>query len=231
MLRAPYSRFSSFLDGSGSKRTSRRARPLLHAPTPQHRTRTICHGEEVRRECCCCAAHSHTSAHLFYSSHIFFLTGSSLPFFFLTSMQCSAVQCRCAQHRCTAVSACTQPCWCAAGRNEAAAASPLPSPLLFCSSPGRTAAWRTEHSYNAAPSVLELQRCTSSARLPLQHAFHKKYIKIFHRLQHQPMRCFMYMSIYKQGQGACGLCNVHCAVAVRGVQCAVCSVQCGVCFS
>ena len=170
-----------------------------------------------------------TLAHLFYSSHIFFLTGSSLPFFFLTSMQCSAVQCRCAQHRCTAVSACTQPCWCAAGRNEAAAASPLPSPLLFCSSPGRTAAWRTEHSYNAAPSVLELQRCTSSARLPLQHAFHKKYIKIFHRLQHQPMRCFMYMSIYKQGQGACGLCNVHCAVAVRGVQCAVCSVRCAVC--
>ena len=154
---------SLLLDGSGSRRTSRRARTAGLSRSTAARSNTAAPGPHdlPRRggppgvlllRC--------TLAHLFYSSHIFFLTGSSLPFFFLTSMQCSAVQCRCAQHRCTAVSACTQPCWCAAGRNEAAAASPLPSPLpfLFFSRPHSSVAYRTQ-----------LQRCTIGARTTTLH--------------------------------------------------------------
>ena len=152
-----------------------RADELVHCCTLQHRSTGPARSATARRSAGSAAAALHTRTPLLLFSYIFFnRLFSSVLLFNVYAVQCSAVPCRCAQHRCTAVSACTQPCWCAAGRNEAAAASPLPSPLLFCSSPGRTAAWRTEHSYNAAPSVLELQRCTSSARLPLQHTFHKK---------------------------------------------------------
>ena len=174
MLRAPYPRFSS----SGRKRqqaheqTSSYGRSVqVHCCTLQHCSTGPARSATARRSAGSAAAALHTRTPPLLLFSLFF-TGSSLPFFFLTS-----VQCRCAQCRCTTVSASTQPCWCAARGDEAAAASPLPPPppsffsVLLQAAQQRA---RTEHSYNAAPSVLELQRCTSSARLPLQHTFHKK---------------------------------------------------------
>ena len=179
MLRAPYPRFSS----SGRKRqqaheqTSSYGRSVqVHCCTLQHCSTGPARSATARRSAGSAAAALHTRTPPLLLFSLFF-TGSSLPFFFLTSVQCRCAQCRCAQCRCTTVSASTQPCWCAARGDEAAAASPLPPPppsffsVLLQAAQQRA---RTEHSYNAAPSVLELQRCTSSARLPLQHTFHKK---------------------------------------------------------
>ena len=156
MLRAPYSRFSSFLDGSGSKRTSRRARPLLHAPTPQHRTRTICHGEEVRRECCCCAAHSHaTSSTLLI---IFLPLFSSFLLFNVYAVQCSAVPlCAAPLHCRLCVHAAMLVCsW--EERSRRRIPPPLPPPFLFFSRPHSSVAYRTQ-----------LQRCTIGARTTTLH--------------------------------------------------------------
>ena len=138
-----------------------RADELVHCCTLQHRSTGPARSATARKSAGSAAAALHTRTPPLLLFSLFFYR-SSLPFFFLTSMQCSAVQCSAVVRSTAALPSLRARSHAGVqlGGTKPPPHPPSPPPFLFCSSPGRTAAcaYRTQ-----------LQRCTIGARTTTLH--------------------------------------------------------------